>query len=67
MIFSILKHTFAKGLHKTICYRDLKNFDQKAFNSYLESRVSEFFCKVLANLSRHCTTICCFEKENYLL
>ena len=43
MIFSILKHAFAKGLPKTICYRDLKNFDQKAFNSYLESRVSEFF------------------------
>ena len=30
MIFSILKYTFAKGLTQNICYRDLKNFDQKA-------------------------------------
>ena len=28
MIFSILKHTFAKRPPKTISYRDLKNFDQ---------------------------------------
>ena len=40
MIFSILKHTFAKGPPKTICYRDLKNFDQKAFNSYLEAKMA---------------------------
>ena len=41
IIFSILKHTFAKGPPKTICYRDLKNFDEKAFNSYLEPKISE--------------------------
>ena len=40
-IFSILKHTFAKGPPKTICYRHLKNFDKKAFMSYLESKMSE--------------------------
>ena len=28
MIFSILKCYFAKGPPKTICNRDLKNFDQ---------------------------------------
>ena len=39
MIFSILKHTFAIGPPKGICYRDLKNFDQKVFNSYLESKM----------------------------
>ena len=39
MIFFILKHTFAKGPPKTICYQDLKNFDQKVFNSYLESKM----------------------------
>ena len=33
MIFSILKYTFAKGQPKTICNRDLKDFNQKAFNS----------------------------------
>ena len=27
MIFSILKHTFPKEPQKTICCRDLKNFD----------------------------------------
>ena len=41
IIFSILKHTFAKGPLKTICYRDLKNFDQKAFNSCLESKIAD--------------------------
>ena len=43
MIFSILKHTFAKGPPKTICYRDLKNFGQKVFSSYLESKMAD--CK----------------------
>ena len=41
MISSILKHTFTEGPPKPICYRDLKDFDQKAFNSYLESKISE--------------------------
>ena len=50
IIFSILKHTFAKGLLKTICYQDLKNFDQKAFNSCLQSKIADcpnFFEKFL--------------------
>ena len=50
MVFPILKHTFAKEPPKTICYRDLKNFDQKAFNSYLESKMADcpnFFEKFL--------------------
>ena len=41
MIFSILKYVFAKRPPKTICYRDLKNFGQKAFNSYLKSKVAD--------------------------
>ena len=41
MVFSILKHTFAKGSPKAICYRHLKNFDQKAFDSYLESNMAD--------------------------
>ena len=40
MIFSILKHNLAKGPSKTICYRDLKNLDQKAFNGYLEFKMT---------------------------
>ena len=40
MIFSILKHTFAKGPPKVVCYRDLKNFYLKAFNIYLESKMA---------------------------
>ena len=41
VICSILKHTFAKGPPKAICYGDLKNFAQKAFNSYLESKMAD--------------------------
>ena len=41
MILSILKHTFLKRPSKTICYRDLENFDQKAFSSYLESKMAD--------------------------
>ena len=41
MIFSILKHTFAKAALKTICYRDLKNFDQKKYKIQ-NGRLSEF-------------------------
>ena len=69
MISSILKHTFTEGPPKPICYRDLKDFDQKAFNSYLESKisVSEFLWKVFANISRHYTIICSFERKNYSL
>ena len=37
MIFCIFKHSFIKRLTKNICYRDFKNFDQKAF--YLESKM----------------------------
>ena len=46
MIFSILKHAFAQEPPKTNSYRDLKIFDQKAFNSYQESKMSEseFLC-----------------------
>ena len=40
MIFSILKHTFAKGPPKVVCYRDLKNFYLKVFNIYLESKMA---------------------------
>ena len=35
IIFSTLKHTLGKGPPNTVCYRDLKNLDQKPFNSYL--------------------------------
>ena len=38
MIFSILKHTFAKGPPKVVCYRGLKNFYLKVFNIYLKSK-----------------------------
>ena len=41
MIFSILKHAFAKGPPKTVCYWDLKNFDQRASNCYLESKMAD--------------------------
>ena len=41
MIFSILKHNFAKSQLKNFCYRDLKKFDQKVFNSYLESKMAD--------------------------
>ena len=62
-----LQHNFAKGTSKIICYLDLKNFDQKAFNSYQESKMSEHpnSFKVFANLLRHCTIIC--SMYNYLL
>ena len=36
IIFSVLKD---KGPPKTICYQYLINFDQKAFNSYQESKL----------------------------
>ena len=62
MIFFISKHTFPKGPHKTTCYRDLKNFDQKAFISYLKSKNTNF-----ENLSRHCTVTYSFDKENHSL
>ena len=41
MIFSILKHTFAEEPPRTICFRNLKNFDRIAFNSYLESKMAD--------------------------
>ena len=41
MMFSISNQTFPKGPSKSVCYGDLKNFDQKAFSSYIESEMSE--------------------------
>ena len=35
MIFSILKHTSAKGQPKSICYRDL-SFDPNSFEKFLQ-------------------------------
>ena len=48
MIFSILKHNFAKSQLKTIYYRDLKKFDQKVFNSYLQSKMADYPKKKLS-------------------
>ena len=70
MIFSILKHTFAKGPPKTICYRDLKNCDQKAFNSYMESKMTGCpnpFEKFFQIFQDKCTIICTPEKDTYSL
>ena len=41
MMFSISNQTFPKGPSKSVCYGDLKNFDQKAFNSYIKFKMSE--------------------------
>ena len=40
--FFYFKHTFTKGTPKTICYRDLRKFVQKAFNSYMESKMAGY-------------------------
>ena len=70
MIFSILKHTFAKRPPKTIWYRDLKKFDQEAFNSYLESKMAdcpksfETFWQIFQDNVKLFASL---EKENYSL
>ena len=69
-IFLILKHTFAKGPPRTICDWYLKNFDKKAFNSYLESKMSECpnsfktFYQIFQDTVQ---LFCSFEKEKYSL
>ena len=73
MIFSILKHTFAEGTPKLFAIEIRKTLIKKAFNSYLEAKMSECpnslkkFLQIFEITIICFTIICSFEKENYSL